>query len=256
MNYIVTGATGAIGSAAVKMLCQQGHHVIGTSRRAELEDLHSLDVSSADSIEAFVQRLESDGIRIDGLLNNAGAMHREYGVTSEGFERVLATNYLGTYRLTRRLLPLMNPGARVVNTVSLSCYVAKLNKDFFNQDPQKYRQIQAYADSKMAVMLFAEELQKRHGNQIQVRLTDPGIVNSRMIHMDRWFDPIADAIFRPLCKTPEAGATPAVNALNHTAAESDIQLFRGQKHSNIPSHWIKPQMATWLWDETEKILDL
>ena len=257
MIIIVTGATGAIGSAAVTQLRALGHTVIGTSRRAEHEGFRPLDISSPASVEAFVQGLEADHIRIDGLLNNAGTQLPTYQTTPEGFERVTATNYLGTYLLTRRLLPLMNPGAHVVSTVSLSCYVSHLDKTFFQHSPDSYSQIGSYANSKMAVMLFAEELHRRHGDRLAVHVTDPGIVDSRMIHLDRWFDSLADLIFRPICKTPAQGAKPAVNALLHPAGEAaPLLLFRGNRHRPVPRRWQRPDMARWLWDETEHLLNL
>ena len=257
MNIIVTGATGAIGSAAVEQLRAQGYTVIGTSRRAEHEGFRPLDVSSPASIEAFVQGLEADNIHIDGLLNNAGTQLHDYQTTPEGFERVTATNYLGTYLLTRRLLPLMNPGAHVVNTVSLSCYVSHLDEDFLIPDPYSYHQVGTYANTKMAVMLFSEELHRRYGNKITVHVTDPGIVNSRILHMDRWFDPITDIVFRPLCKSPKRGARPAVNALLYKATYGNpLYLFRGNRHLSVPHRWQNPDKARWLWNETERLLKL
>ena len=255
MVIIVTGATGAIGSAAVEQLRALGHTVIGTSRRAEHEGFRSLDVSSPASIEAFVQGLEADGIRIDGLLNNAGTQQPHYETTPEGFERVIATNYLGPYLLTRRLLPLMNPGAHVVNTVSLSCYVAHLAPDFLHPNPDKYRQIGTYANSKMAVMFFSEELHRRYGEHITVHVTDPGIVNSRILHLNRWFDPIADLVFRPFCKSPKKGAKPAIHALLFKANYGNpLFLFRGDRHLSVPHRWQHPNTSRWLWNETEELL--
>lgn len=248
---IVTGATGAIGGAAVQMLRQRGHEVIGTSRRPDSQGWYTLDVSRPDSIMAFVQKLTEEGIRLDGLLNNAGTLQREYHVTPDGFELVTATNYLGTYLLTRLLLPLMNRGAHIVCTTSLSCHVAHLGKDLFDTSAHSYRQITAYANSKMAVTLFAQELHRRHGDRLHVNLTDPGIVNSRMIHLDRWYDPVADILFRPFTKSPQQGALPAVNALTSPCSN---QLFRGNRHQSIPRHWQQPNLAAWLWDETERQL--
>ena len=250
-TILITGATGAIGSAALRQLQTRGYHVIGTSRRPDTGDLWSLDLSSPDSIEAFARRLTREGVRLDGLLNNAGTMQRNYGITHEGFEQVLATNYLGTYALTRRLMPLMNPGARVVCTVSLTCHIAHVDRTLFDTSLRTYRQLGAYADSKMAVMLFAEELHRRYGDRLRVNVTDPGVVDSRMLHMNRWYDPLADRLFRPLCKNPEQGALPAVNAVT---ADCAGQLFRGGRHRDIPRRWRQPELARWLWDETERRL--
>ena len=247
-TILITGATGAIGGAAMRLLQERGYRVIGTSRRPDSGDLWSLDISSPTSINAFVKRLVKEEVRLDGLLNNAGTMQRYFGLTTEGFEQVLATNYLGTYALTRRLIPLMNPGARVVCTVSLTCNIAHLDHALFDTDLRTYRQLGTYADSKMAVMLFAEELQRRDGDRLRVNVTDPGVVNSRMLHMNRWYDSLADVLFRPFCKSADKGALPAVNAVT---ADCAGQLFRGGSHRDIPSRWQQPELARWLWDETE-----
>ena len=82
-------------------------------------------------------------------------------------------------------------------------------------------------------------------------MTDPGIVKSRMLHMDRWFDPLADVLFRPFCKSAEGGATPAVNAITSDCA---MQIFRGNGHADVPRRWQQPELAAWLWDETERLL--
>lgn len=250
-TIIVTGATGAIGSAAMKRLQELGHNVIGTSRRAEHEGFYPLDISSPTSILAFVERLQEEGLRIDGLLNNAGTMSRHYQATPEGFELVTATNYLGTYLLTRRLLPLMNEGASIVCTASLACYVAHIDKDFFNITEDRYRQIKAYSNSKLALVYFSQELSRRYGEHLRINLTDPGIVDSRIIRLDRWFDSLTDYLFRPLIKKPTQGALPAVNALT---TDCKMQLFRGSRHKDLPRTWQDTETASWLWDETERRL--
>ena len=75
-TILITGATGAIGGAAMRLLQERGYRVIGTSRRPDCGDLWSLDISSPTSINAFVKRLVKEEVRLDGLLNNAGTMQR------------------------------------------------------------------------------------------------------------------------------------------------------------------------------------
>lgn len=248
-TIVVTGCTGAVGSAAVKMLRERGYNVIGTTRREPREGERALNLGELASVVEFVERLKSDNIAVDGLLNNAGTMEKTFARNADGFERVTATNYIGTYLLSRLMAKAYGKGLRIANTVSLTCYTAKFDKNFFNVSQSDYSQLGTYGNSKYAVMLFSQELARRTGNQ--VNMTDPGVVNSRMLHMDRWFDPIADALFRPFCKSAEGGATPAVNAVT---TDCTMQLFRGIKHKDIPRKWQKPQLAAWLWDETEKIL--
>lgn len=250
-TIVVTGCTGSVGGAAVKMLRERGYNVIGTTRREPREGERTLNLGSLQSIVEFVERLKADGIKVDGLLNNAGTMERTFGRNADGFERVIGTNYIGTYLLSRLMIQAMGKDLQVANTVSLTCYIAKFGKDFFDVNEQNYSQLGTYGNSKYAVMLFSQELARRTGNR--VNMTDPGVVNSRMLHMDRWFDPIADAVFRPFCKSAEGGATPAVNAVT---TDCTMQLFRGNNHKDVPRKWQDSELAAWLWNETENQLKI
>jgi len=248
-TIIVTGSTGAVGGAAARMLRSRGHSVIGTTRRTPREGERYLDLGSLASITAFVDGVQADGVRVDCLLNIAGTIQRSFALNDDGFEQVIATNYIGTYLLSRLMVKAMGQGLRVVNTISLSCYTARFDRHFFEVDAQRYSQIGTYAGSKYAVMLFSQELARRTG--CAVGMVDPGIVDSRMLHLDRWFDPLADVLFRPLCKSPEGGAVPAVNAVT---GDGTLQIFRGRRHTGIPRCWRRSGDAAWLWDETERIL--
>ena len=250
-TIVVTGCTGSVGGAAVKMLRERGYNVIGTTRREPREGERTLNLGSLQSIMEFVEKLKADGIKVDGLLNNAGTMEKTFGRNADGFERVTATNYIGTYLLSRLMIQAMGKDLHVANTVSLTCYIAKFGKDFFDVNEQNYSQLGTYGNSKYAVMLFSQELARRTGNR--VNMTDPGVVNSRMLHMDRWFDPLADALFRPFCKSAEGGATPAVNAVT---TDCTMQLFRGNNHKDVPRKWQDFELAAWLWNETENQLKI
>lgn len=68
--------------------------------------LYTLDLASFNSIKSFTEQLYEDKIRITALINNAGIMNRDFLLTADGFEQNLGVNYIGTYLLTRRVIPL------------------------------------------------------------------------------------------------------------------------------------------------------
>ena len=269
---IVTGASGAMGSEAVKALVRAGHPVLMACRNLEkgervrhaiLEEIPSaslelaqLDLGSFASIRAFVAGLP-EGQRFSGLFNNAGTQCRRFSTSEDGLERTMAVNYVGPYLLTRLLLPLMAEGAVVVNMVSLSTLVAKLDWHTFEASAQAFGQVKSYAASKLALALFTvslEEQVRRERRHISVNMADPGIVDTPIIHMDRWYDRLCDRIFRPLCKTPAQGAAAAVNALLHPELSGELFTSgwkgRSFRHKSFPQRYVTHPLRTWIWDET------
>lgn len=84
--------------------------------------------------------------------------------------------------------------------------MGEVGDHFFETDSEHYRRFKAYPDSKLAVLMFTTELARRvHGRSIVVNAVDPGVVNTGMITMHRWYDPLADIFFRPFIKSPERG---------------------------------------------------
>lgn len=263
---IVTGATGSIGLATSRALARQGKPVLmacrNTQRANELRseilkqlpdaqiDILYLDLEDFSSIVNFVDILKQNNIHPVALHNNAGILCRRFERTSLGFERTLAVNYIGTYLLTRLLDGQLADKAVIVNTISLSRLVADVDDHLFDTDEHSFKQVKAYAQSKVALELFTIELAK-HTKHIVVA-TDPGVVNSKIIHMDRWFDPLADLLFRPLCKTPEQGAKPALNALQ--ATESGF-YYHGNRRQQFQKKYINHPYIKWLWDTTEQKLN-
>ena len=138
-------------------------------------------------------------------------MNGTFGLTADGFEQTVGVNCVGTAALTLALLPLMHPGSRIVNTLSCTYRIGRVDDRLLEPDPERYARFRAYGTSKLALLLFSLELRERVARQgIGVFAADPGIVDTNMITMHRWFDPIADLLFRPLIKTPEQGAETAL----------------------------------------------
>lgn len=273
-QVIVTGASGSIGLAAVKSLLSKDMPVImacrnvkkATSQRdvlikqfphSEIEILE-LDLNSLSSIKLFSENIKSQGFKVNRLLNNAGIICHDFSVNEDGFETTVAVNYLGPVYLTKLMIPLMEDGFRIVNTVSVTRGVSKLDEHFFDLDKKKFSQLGTYGKSKYALFLSSLTLSENIKNG-SVSLTDPGVVDSNMISMHRWFDPIADVLFRPFCKSPEKGAMPAVNALLWSAENSqqtidsnpDVRLFSGNKSKVISQKHYDNPIREWLRKETE-----
>ncbi|HMB23017.1 MAG: oxidoreductase [Chloroflexota bacterium] len=142
------------GDAAIRQICQE-------NPRSKIE-LLQLDLGSLASVRCFVDEFTSRYARLDILINNAGIMAPPFGKTVDGFEIQFGTNHLGHFALTGLLLNLITdtPKSRVVTVGSSMHLFGKM--DFDNLKGEKHYQRQsAYAQSKLANLLFAYELQRR-----------------------------------------------------------------------------------------------
>jgi NAD(P)-dependent dehydrogenase (short-subunit alcohol dehydrogenase family) len=174
---VVTGASSGIGLATARALGQAGAEVVLAVRNLEkgsavADKLRSeqpegsyrveqLDVADRASIDAFVERL--NGGRVDILVNNAGRQApRQRETNAEGHEATLATNYFGHFTLTGLLLPNLRRAsrARVVCVSSLMAAKGRIDADDLNLE-RRWSAGRAYANSKLAMVMFARELQKR-----------------------------------------------------------------------------------------------
>ena len=72
-----------------------------------------------------------------------------------------------------------------------------------------------------------------------------------MIDLGHWFDPLADALFKPFCKSPENGVKPALRALE---ADEGGRYFKGKGSEAIPARFIDPSLDGRLWDETAELV--
>jgi len=269
---IVTGANGGMGRAIAKALARTGRPVVMACRDVERArpvwktvvqesgnpriELLSLDLASFRSIQTFVRELGNRPIGC--LINNAGVMRKDFSLTRDGLETTIGVNYVGTWMLTRLLLPALmrNRGGRVINTVSCTYRLGCVDESFFTSQATMYRRFKTYAASKLALLLFTLELADRlQGLPIGVNAVDPGVVNTGMITMNQWFDPLADLFFRPFIQSPEQGAATAIwLATASEIATCSGKLFRACKEKNIPPRFTFPEKQHWLWEQTASLL--
>ena len=241
---IVTGASpGSIGLETAKALAARGYAVTlacrdpsaaasavaecalaaaaGGSVRSD-----ALDLADLASVRAFAARYAEASSKLDVLINNAGVMACPLGRTVDGFETQFGTNHLGHYVLTLRLLPLLlvcrgkeagqTHTPRVVTLAAIAHRFGALDADDPNFQRRRYNRLVAYAQSKLANVLFAAELARRSRGKLISHAVDPGVVATRIVRhvvdpatAPAWQQPVINLVSWFL-KTPAQGAATSV----------------------------------------------
>lgn len=171
-----------------------------------------LDLDSSASVTESVNSLH--GRRLAGIINNAGTMQRHFTLSPDGPETTLNVNYFNTKLLSLLLLPQIEKKGAIIFTTSLTRRAWKKEHLPETVTEKSFGQLKTYSLSKALITRFASEFKEKAAElNIRVNCADPGVVDSSMIKMNRWFDPIADILFRPFIRTPRNGAVPALRAL-------------------------------------------
>lgn len=177
---VVTGANAGIGFEVSRELVKAGATVVFACRserrgRAAIEvvrsenpaaraDLISLDLASLASVRRFAETFKARHGRLDLLIANAGVMLVSCDTTEDGFERHFGVNHLGHFALTGRLIDRLvaTGGARIVAVSSAAHGIGRIDFDDLTYERgRRYSALRAYADSKLAGLLFTYELQRR-----------------------------------------------------------------------------------------------
>ena len=271
---IITGADGGMGQEITKEIARAGYPIIMACKNAQkatpiceqikketgntLIEIREINLASLTSVNSFTEQLLKEGRPISRLMNNAGILTTPTRKTEDGLETIISVNYVGPYMLTRQLLPLMRPGSRIVNTVSCSSIIGKIEpKVFFEKgNSGPFFRIPVYGNSKLALHLFTQELAKQIQERgITANASDPGIVNTNMITMQAWFDPITDLIFRPLIKTAAQGAATAIHlALSEEAKGKNGSCYVNCKEKKQSKRMQNHPFQKQLWEDTEKLI--
>ena len=238
---LVTGATSGVGLETARMLAVAGAHVILCGRSAEkgiaaireiateaprgTVEFERFDMADLAEVAAGAARIGATHTRIDMLVNNAGVMMPpERRTTVDGFELQFGTNHLAHYALTGRLLPMLQAGkARVVSVASNAARRGRMQFADL-QFERGYVPWHGYAQSKLANLLFARQLQKlsdRSGWGLRCVSAHPGLASTGLIAsgMGRGgFARIAEMFTSVVAQSAAAGALPIVAA----AVEPDL----------------------------------
>ncbi len=287
-SVVVTG-TGGIGYETALALACAGADVILAGRNKEKGNealrkvstfkpagtirFEQLDLADLKSVEAFGERIKAQRKSLDILINNAAVMNPpQRRVTKDGFELQMGTNYLGHFALTAHLLPLLQQ-AQKPRVISLSSIANRSGVISFDdlQSERQYKPMAAYAQSKLACLMFALELQRRSiaaGWGISSMAAHPGISRTELIPNGSGKNSPAGIVRRllgPVLFQPAAhGAWPSLYAA--AAKEAAGGTYYGPSRMNetrgypaearIPPQAQDLQVASKLWVESEKLTNV
>lgn len=230
---IITGANSGIGFEAAKVLAGFGARIImavrneqkGNAARAAILAEHqsaqveimNLNLADLSSVRSFVEQSLEQFDSLDLLINNAGIMMPPYAKTEDGFELQFGGNHLGHFALTGLLLPLLlkTENSRVVTVASLAHNRGAIHFD--NLDGSKgYQAKKFYNQSKLANLLFAQELDKRlkqHGQHTISVACHPGISGTNIFKLGKWDAPqFLKSVANSFLQSPAIGALATVYA--------------------------------------------
>jgi NAD(P)-dependent dehydrogenase (short-subunit alcohol dehydrogenase family) len=266
---LVTGANSGIGYVTARELARMGARVVMVCRSRERGDaalkrivsetgsgsveLMIADLSSQHEVRRLAADFRSTHDSLHVLVNNAALWPTKRVVTVDGLELQFGLNHLAYFLLTNLLLDVLKASApaRIVNTSSGIHRRGRINFDDL-QSERSYRHMRAYGQSKLANVLFTNELARRlAGTDITVNSFSPGMART---NLGRYMSRTAQFFFRLLAKETEKGAATAI----YLASSPDVEGVTGKYFANckeVRSGKLSydVDLAKRLWDVSEKL---
>jgi len=283
---LVTGGASGIGFETARVMAECGAQVLIADRNAEggraavqrirsqtpaaQVEFKALDLANLSMVRSFASEITGP---LDILVNNAGILPSlQRRTTRDGFELAFGIGHLGHFALTGLLLAtlLRSPAPRVVSTTSLVQAYAQINFDDL-QAERHYEPQRAYNQTKLAVLMFALELQQRAGPMLGSLAAHPGVARTTLgdarmqepprrlrDRAERW---AYNSMMRWVGQSPERGALPILRAATDPSARggeffgpSGFQQFSGPPVRVQPSRAAQDARARErLWSVSERL---
>jgi NAD(P)-dependent dehydrogenase (short-subunit alcohol dehydrogenase family) len=269
----VTGGNSGIGKATAAELARQGAEVIIATRNQERGEqaaaeirkqtgnkqvyFRPLDLSDLSNVQSAGEQFNKELDRLDVLINNAGLIKGRFVLTADGFESQIGVNHFGHFYFTHLLLPLLrrSDDPRVITVSSGAHTMGKIDWSSFRTPSRSYSIMGAYAQSKLANILFSKELARRHSDISSYALF-PGAIRTPFGNKQesRLFAAIWK-LMKPFQKSPEVGAQTSI----YLAVTPELHVPNGQyfgrSKPQTPSKLAQnDQLAQELWERTEALL--
>jgi len=278
-TIVITGGNTGIGLETAVSLASAGERVVIACRnpakaeaavteistRSGSGDVESvaLDLASLASVRSCAEELARRCERVDVLINNAGLIQSGRDTTVDGFEMSFGVNHLGHFLLTDLVGDLVKsaPTPRVINLASMAHWFAVGGLNFDDlQSVRFYNVWVAYGRSKLANILFADELGRRwHDAGVCVSSVHPGVVRSGF-GQDGDTRGITDGLLdvsRAFSITPDRGADTSVWLATSTAG-ADLErsgTYWANRKPALRAPWARKKIdAARLWAESEELI--
>jgi NAD(P)-dependent dehydrogenase (short-subunit alcohol dehydrogenase family) len=269
-TILVTGCNSGLGQETCRVLALRGALVLGTARTKEKATRacaafpgkaigYACELSDPASVRGCVAMIKAEGHQLDAIICNAGIMMLPTLEKSHGYERQFFTNYIGHFMLVTGLLDLLTVEGRVVVLSSEGHRQAPFGGIAFDNlsGDMGYKPLEAYGQSKFALLLFAKELQRRFaGTGKTAYAVHPGVVRTDLARnlgpvLGRVVAAIGPLFFKSV---GEGAATEVFAAVSPMAAplagnylaDSNVKKPRADAEDTI--------LALRLWDESERII--
>ncbi|MFE1597031.1 oxidoreductase [Nocardia sp. NPDC058705] len=270
-TFVITGANGGLGAETTKVLAAKGATVIMACRNASKAQpiadaidgdvrVAALDLADLASVREFA----SQQGEFDVLINNAGLMNVPFSRTADGFEIQFGVNHLGHFALTGLLLDRVRD--RVVSIASIAHkQTPKLWIDDLNYENRRYQRNLAYAQAKLANLMFGRELQRRlteAGSAKKSYAVHPGVSATDLFaRTETPLDRVSKPFIKLIGHAPHKAAHSTLFAATESAADPTVywgpnRLMQSQGPVEAcPSSKISrdPELLRRLWEESERM---
>jgi len=276
-HILITGGNAGIGYETAKELALRGNKVIIAGRnKSKVEtavkdiksfsannDVHSIvcDLSSFQSIKECAANYKEQLGQLDILINNAGLVTNSLQFTSEGFEMQIGVNHLGPFLLTHELLGLLHKSdqPQIINVSSMAHYRGNINFNTFKGEigSEKYKGMAAYRQSKLANVLFTQEMARRYPD-ITTHCLHPGVVRTMIGNKaGGLFNKVVWSMAKPFMISVKKGAQTSIYlATNEKVTEVNGKYFDNQKEKKPSSLARDEQLAAKLWEVSSELVGL
>jgi NAD(P)-dependent dehydrogenase (short-subunit alcohol dehydrogenase family) len=263
---LITGSTDGLGLAVARDLAASGAAVLlhgrdETRGRAALDRIRSetgndrvqlylADLSALDRVRHFAEAVSADHERLDVLVNNAGIATGRAGrqLSHDGYELTFAVNYLSHFLLTMLLLPLLERSApaRIVNVASIGQAPIDFDDVMLERGYDPFR---AYAQSKLAQIMFTFELAERlRGSGVTVNALHPAtLMDTKMVR---------ETYGRAMTSVDE-GKQSTLRLISSPELEGvGGRYFEGTREATAHEQAYDPEARRRLWELSERLCGL